>query len=49
MKMTIVLLTVALLNVHAAVSPRRSPFSGTNMPLKKVFTEIKKQTGYTFF
>ncbi|HEY4148649.1 MAG TPA: carboxypeptidase-like regulatory domain-containing protein, partial [Chitinophagaceae bacterium] len=49
MKMTIILLTVGLLNVHAGGFSQTVALSGTNIPLKKVFSEIKKQTGYTFF
>lgn len=45
MKLTALLLTFVLLKASA----QPVTFSGTNVPLEKVFTSIKKQTGYVFF
>jgi TonB-dependent starch-binding outer membrane protein SusC len=47
MKLTILLLTVAFLNVKAIGLSQEVTFSGTNVPLEKVFWAIKKQTIYT--
>jgi TonB-linked SusC/RagA family outer membrane protein len=49
MKFTVVLLTIALLHVHGGVFSQNVTLSARNLPLKKVFREIEKQTGYTFF
>jgi TonB-linked SusC/RagA family outer membrane protein len=49
MKMTIVLLTVALIHVQAAVVGQAVTLSGKNMPVKKIFQSIKQQTGYVTF
>lgn len=49
MKLTIILLTAVFLNVHASGVSQNISFSGKNVTLKKVFAEVKKQTGYTFF
>ena len=47
MKLTFVLLTAAMLNVSAkGFSQGKISFSGKNVPLEKVFSAIKKQTGY---
>lgn len=47
MKLTFVLLTAAFLNVSAkGFSQEKISFSGENVPLEKVFSVIKKQTGY---
>lgn len=45
MKLTALLLTFVLLKASA----QPVTFTGTNVPLEKVFTAIKKQTGYVFF
>src|SRR5579872_7411893 len=49
MKFTIVLLTIALLQAHGGVFSQNVTLSAHNLPLKKVFREIEKQTGYIFF
>jgi TonB-linked SusC/RagA family outer membrane protein len=49
MRLTAVLMIVGLLPVHASSSAQSVSLDASNMPLKKVFAEIKKQTGYTFF
>ncbi|QJB38366.1 TonB-dependent receptor [Chitinophaga oryzae] len=48
MKLTVLLLTVALLQVHAAGYSQTVTISRSNTPLDKIFREIRKQTGYTF-
>ncbi len=49
MKLTILLLTVAFLNVSATGTAQTVTFSGKQAPLEKAFTAIKKQTGYVVF
>ncbi|HJT74995.1 MAG TPA: carboxypeptidase-like regulatory domain-containing protein, partial [Chitinophaga sp.] len=46
MKLTIVLLTAALLNVQAKGVSQTVSFSAENASLKEVFAAIKKQTGF---
>lgn len=46
MKLTIVLLTAALLQVHATAVSQSVTISGKDLPLKKVFSLIEKQTGF---
>lgn len=41
-------MTVAMLQLHAAGTAQTITLSLRNTPLGKVFTEIRKQTGYTF-
>jgi TonB-linked SusC/RagA family outer membrane protein len=48
MKLTSFLLLVACLNVSAGVYSQKVSLSGENIPLKQVFKEIKRQTGYMF-
>lgn len=48
MKLTIFLITGALMNVSAAGLSQTVTFSGTNVPIKKVFAEVEKQTGFVF-
>lgn len=48
MKLTVLLMTMALLQVHAAGFSQTVTLSQRNTSLDKVFREIKKQTGYTF-
>jgi TonB-linked SusC/RagA family outer membrane protein len=48
MNLLSIFLLVACLNVTAGVYSQRVTLSGDNIPLKQVFKEIKKQTGYTF-
>lgn len=48
MKLTVLLMTMALLQVHAAGYSQTVTLSQRNTSLDKVFREIKKQTGYTF-
>lgn len=49
MKLTCILLTVALLRVSATGNAQTVTFSGKEVPLLKVFETIKTQTGYVFF
>ncbi|MBO9659751.1 MAG: secretin and TonB N-terminal domain-containing protein, partial [Chitinophagaceae bacterium] len=49
MKLTVLLLTAAFLNVSANSFSQNISFSGSNVPIEKVFAECKKQTGYSFF
>lgn len=49
MKLTTFLLLVGLLQVHAGADSQKVTLTGSNMPLKEVFSQIRKQTGYNFF
>ncbi|UYQ91167.1 SusC/RagA family TonB-linked outer membrane protein [Chitinophaga horti] len=49
MKLTIVLLTVVLVQVQAAVVAQTVSLTGKNIPVKKVLQTIKQQTGYVTF
>jgi TonB-linked SusC/RagA family outer membrane protein len=48
MKLTVLLMMIALLQARAGGIAQTVTLSLRNSPLDKVFTEIKKQTGYTF-
>lgn len=48
MKLTTFLITLAFLNVSAAGLSQKVSFSGKNVPLVRVFTEVEKQTGFVF-
>ena len=47
-KITTLLLLVAIVHVSASSYAQRINLSETNAPLKKLFKEIRKQTGYNF-
>lgn len=49
MKLTFILLLVLILNVHAEGFSQKVTYSGENVPIEKVLSTIKKQTGYGFF
>src|SRR5690606_39009985 len=49
MKLTILLLTVGMLNVSAKGLSQQITFSGKNVPMELVFQQIKAQTGYVVF
>ncbi|HVV05969.1 MAG TPA: carboxypeptidase-like regulatory domain-containing protein, partial [Puia sp.] len=49
MKLTTMLLLVGCLQVSAAGFAQKVSLTAENTPLKKVFKEIKRQTGYLFF
>lgn len=46
MKLTTLLVTLALLQVHANGISQNISFSGKNIPLKQLFSVIENQTGY---
>src|SRR6185369_7189735 len=48
MKITAFLLTIICLHAAAGGHSQTITISATNAPLEKIFTEIKKQTGYEF-
>jgi TonB-linked SusC/RagA family outer membrane protein len=48
MKFTCILLMAGFLHVSARSISQTVHFSGKNVPLEKVFAEVKKQTGYSF-
>jgi TonB-linked SusC/RagA family outer membrane protein len=48
MKLALILMTGACLQVHAAGFAQRITLSANNMPLEKVFNEIRQQSGYLF-
>lgn len=48
MKLTIFLLTAACLQVAAHGNAQTVTFRGKNVPLEKVFTAVRAQTGYVF-
>lgn len=49
MKLTLLLSIVSILNVSAHTAAQTVSFSGKDIPLKKVFAVIEKQTGYVVF
>ncbi|WP_186831002.1 TonB-dependent receptor [Chitinophaga cymbidii] len=49
MKITVLILLVACLQVSATGYAQKVTLTARNMPLEKVLNEIKKQTGYLFF
>ncbi|WP_166437118.1 SusC/RagA family TonB-linked outer membrane protein [Niastella caeni] len=49
MKLTVILLTVAMLQVNANGFSQTITFSGKNVPLEKIFSIIKTQAGFGFF
>ena len=49
MRLTVLFLVMGLINIHAEGLSQKVSFSGTNVPLAKVFYAIEKQTGYTVF
>ena len=48
MKLTVLLMTITLLQVHAAGYAQTVTLSQRNASLDKIFQEIRKQTGYSF-
>src|ERR1700744_3653106 len=49
MRLTIILLTVALTHAQASVFSQNVTVSGHDLPLKTIFNQIETQTGYIFF
>jgi len=49
MKLTAILLTVGVATAHAHVTAQNVTLKVVDAPLKKVFTELHRQTGYSFF
>src|ERR1700761_6140587 len=49
MRLTAFLLLTAFMLVSVAGHAQKITLTEQNAPLKKIFREIKKQTGYTFF
>ncbi len=49
MKLTIILLTATAMHVCANASSQTVNFSGKDVPLEKIFSIVKDQTGYVFF
>src|SRR5579859_4769093 len=49
MKLTVLLLTLALIKVSAKGVAQTVTYSAKRVPLATVFSQIKKQTGYVFF
>ncbi len=49
MKLIFILLLVLILNVRAEGFSQKITYNGENVPIEKVFSTIKKQTGYGFF
>src|SRR3569833_570008 len=49
MKLTIALVTVLCLNLHAATFGQNITMTNKNAKLEKVLSEIEKQSGYTFW
>ena len=47
-KLTFVFFLAALLQLSATTLAQKVTLSGKNVPLEKVFLDIKKQTGYNF-
>jgi TonB-linked SusC/RagA family outer membrane protein len=48
MKLTIVFLTMGFLQVSAKTLSQDVTFSGKNVPLEKIFLEVKRQTSFSF-
>lgn len=49
MRLTAILLLLGCLHVTAAGNAQKVSINQENVPIKKVFAQIKKQTGYVFF
>ncbi|MFA6944778.1 MAG: carboxypeptidase-like regulatory domain-containing protein [Pedobacter sp.] len=49
MKLTFIFLLALIINVRAEGYSQKVTYSGENVPIEKVFSSIKKQTGYGFF
>ena len=49
MKLTFILILVALLNVYSKGYSQKVTLAGKQAPLEEFFSTIKQQTGYVFF
>lgn len=49
MKLTVLLITVAILQANASATAQHVSYAGKNAPMKKVFNLVESQTGYFFF
>ena len=49
MRLTFILLTAAILHVHAKSTAQKVTVKGKDVPLQKIFSAIEKQTEYIFF
>src|SRR5882762_5652318 len=49
MRLTVFLLTAALIHVHASGTAQEISLTGKDLTLKLIFTAIEKQTGYVVF
>lgn len=49
MKLTVILLTIGLVNASATGVSQNVSFSGRNVDVEKIFSVVRKQTGYFFF
>lgn len=49
MKLTIFFIAVAVISAHAEGAAQNITISGKDLPLKRVFSAIEKQTGYVIF
>lgn len=49
MKLTVLILMVSFLQASATGNAQKVTISGKDLPVKKVFSAIKNQTGYVFF
>ncbi len=49
MRLTALLLTVFFIQVQATGTAQTITLKGTNLPVRKIFSEIKNQTGYAVF
>ena len=49
MKLTVILLTAALISVHANVLAQNVTYKSKEVTLEKLFSVIKQQTGFAFF
>jgi len=49
MRLTAILLIVAIMHVSAKGLSQTITFSGSDVPLEKVFVEVKRQTGFVIF
>src|SRR5690606_38851388 len=49
MKMTCMLVTFTLVNIYSTAYAQRATLTGDRVPMDRLFSSIKEQTGYVFF